>query len=82
MANEQFNQSQSQGKQKKPGNFSNEETLEGTTEDGVEVSASLDDGNLSAESSDDDVEQGDTRERPSGSGSFANDRAKASEAGR
>lgn len=99
------NQSQSQGTRKsspaagrhagdddtQPG-----EELRGTTDEGVEISASLDDeeDGLSADAEDDgdsladdgaDTDQGGARSsrgRRSGSGNFANDPERASEAGR
>ena len=60
------------------------EQLEGTTDDGIEVSASLDDddGALSADSDSEDSEEEGSSGLRGGSGNFANDPERASEAGR
>jgi hypothetical protein len=62
--------------------------LEGVTDDGIEISASLDDeGEDSLEAGSEDMDSEDTDEEGSGrqrggSGNFANDPERASEAGR
>jgi hypothetical protein len=77
------NQSQGQGKQnirRGPGDAE----LEGVTEDGVEVSASLEDtGEEILEAyTGEEGEEGESAGKRGGSGNFANDRERASEAGR